>query len=133
MPQTIVHSAARVFYLSIAVHRLQKEMLKLEMAESFGLRLGFGLRIYELQFVASTERERRTSLGAHANPVNARRSGLCSIGFHRHGEAARVKGVNEGYIKLEEWFSTGTYDHWLGPAVERSQPETRNGISEPGG
>src|SRR5215469_2398781 len=77
MLQAIAQGEFGVFLAARAIHRLQEEVLKVQVLEA--LRLRAFLWKDELQFLARVQNERRARLGAHANPVDAGRRKLCAV------------------------------------------------------
>src|SRR5450759_1991284 len=73
MREAVPGCQARIARLLRAVHRLQKKMPEFQLRVAF--RLGAGLRIDQLQFVAARELDLRSGLRAHRQPQLARGRG----------------------------------------------------------
>ena len=81
------------------VHWLQQEML--EGRVFVACWVSTWLRKDEFQLVAATERQVRTCLGAHADPVNPRRGRLVLVCLDRDRKADVVERRDKGVIELQ--------------------------------
>src|SRR5689334_1538512 len=89
MLQAIVRGKLGVALALRAVHRLQKEMLKIQMLKALWLRAFLGIDKFE--FLPVCQDQRRASLGTHTNPIDARWWLLCAVGFNSNLKALLVQ------------------------------------------
>lgn len=92
-------------------------MLEVHAREARRISLGLTLRVDQLELVPMREHQFGIGLGAHANPVQARRGGLRAIGFHGNGEATRVQGRRERLVHLQQGLATGQHHIATGAAL----------------
>ena len=65
------------------------------------------LRINELELVSAVLFEVGAGLGADAKPVDSFRGWDCSVGLNGDFEFLRVKGLDQGRVKLQQGFAAG--------------------------
>src|SRR5687768_5961253 len=83
-----------------SVHRLEEEVLEIEMFVALGL--SALLREHELQLIPACEDESCTGFRAHANPVEARWRMSSAVCLDRDLEAFGVQRVDERLIELQQ-------------------------------
>ena len=121
----ILHRLRRMRGAQRTVHRLQKEIGKLEVFKVAGQ--GIELRIYQLEFVAFGYREGVAALGADTDPVYASRDSQRAIGFYCNGKAVRMDGIDQCRIELQYGFATGKYNVTMSRSIA---PRSCNGIGQ---
>ena len=80
-----------------------------------------GLRPHQLELLALALHPGRTGLGAHANPVNARRRRQAAIGFHGNLETLRVQRVNQVGVHLQQGLAAGQHHKAVGAVTRGPQ------------
>jgi hypothetical protein len=102
--KAVAHSALRVHVTTWTVHWLQEEMPKGQALKVPGRRAGLG--IYQLNLIARGLKEFSSSLGAHANPIDADRSRNRSVGFYCNFKMTPMQGINQAPVQLQQRFTT---------------------------
>lgn len=117
MVHAVIDGKSGVALLLDTIHGLQEEVLELELFEL----LGHGLRLREDQFKFRpvSQHEFGASLGAHADPVEASRSGLGSIGLDCNLKALGVQSVDRVLVQLKKGFAARAHDQRFPAAVNR--------------
>src|SRR5512146_1419515 len=118
MREAIVHGVGRIALARRTVHRLQEEVREFEPLVA--LRLCAGLGEYELELVAALERERRVSLRADADPVDAGGGRQCAVGLDRNPKAECVQRLQQRGVELQQ-----------GLAARAHHEATRRGVVRP--
>jgi hypothetical protein len=106
--EAVLNRQGSVGIPSGAVHRLQEEVLEIELLDLAGAKERLGKN--ELELVAAVQDEVRTCFGAYADPVDVARRFARTICFYRDLEITFVKGFDEFVIELEQGFTTRAYD-----------------------
>src|SRR5947209_2071069 len=106
MVETVAQGALRVLAHGRAIHGLQVEALEVKIFEE--VRQGSFLWEDQLQLVAVAQNQRRSSLGADADPVEALWRMLRAVRLDRNLETSRVQGIHEVLVELQERFATRT-------------------------
>src|SRR5436190_1427663 len=103
----------------VSVYRLERKMIKRQRFEALRLRLGFDLWVYELQLIPVDQPQRRVRLGAHTDPVDSPGCELGPVRLDRDLESARVEGVYQGVIELEQRLAAGADDERRSMGADR--------------
>lgn len=101
--QAVLQGGLRVGLEVRPIHGLEEKVPERKRLETLGL--SPGLRIHQLELVARLLDERRTALGADANPVDPGRDGERAVGLDGDFEAGGMQRVDERPIQLQEWFA----------------------------
>src|SRR5687768_2967144 len=80
MAEAVLHREPRIRLDLRPIHRLHKEVSKIELLEL--LRLRSRLRIDELELVSRMHDKIRTGLGTDTEPIDALRNCPRAVGFH---------------------------------------------------
>src|SRR5436190_16881253 len=124
MVETVAQGECGVLAHGWAIHWLQVEALEVKIFEE--VRHGAFLWEDQLQFVAVAQDERRSSLGADADPVEALWRVLRAVRLDRHLEPRRVQGIHEVLVELQERFATRTDNQGASPGRRRRRPLVRD-------
>ena len=109
------------------VHRLQEEMG--EPQPLVPARLRARLRVDQLELVSAGGQQRRTGLGTHAQPVDARGRHDRPVGLDRHLEADVVQRADQRSLQLEQRLAAGADDQ-APPRRIGGRPERRDRRSQ---
>lgn len=109
-------------------HRLHEKMREIEVL--VGMQILLRLRDDDFQFIAPMHDQLRAHFRADANPIDASRNRHRAIGFDGDLEAARVHGVDQGSIELQQGFAAGK-DNVLACSIG-ARPQAVDGLRECG-
>jgi hypothetical protein len=111
MRKAILHGQLRIALALKPIHRLKKEVLKVQVHESLGH--GSRLREHQLQLATAFQNDLGIGLWADANPVQAFGRRLGAIGFHGYFEPECVQRVDQRLVELQQRFATGADNEWF--------------------
>src|SRR5438105_12567591 len=106
MVETVAQGERGVLAHGRAIHWLQVEALEVKIFEE--VRHGPFLWEDQLQFVAVAQNQRRFSLGADTDPVEALWWVLRAVRLDRNLEPFRVQASHEVLVELQKRFATCT-------------------------
>jgi hypothetical protein len=122
----ILDCQAGILVCTIAVHRLEEEMIEIERLEFLRRRPGLG--VHELELIALPLNQLRPGLRADADPVYGIGGGPRPIGLDGHVEALLMKALYERLVQLEKRLASRTDDE---PCVTAfTSPGPGNRLSE---
>ena len=108
MIEAICQRKSRIQLAVGTIHGLQEKIPELQIFEH--LRLSAGLRIDQLQLVATPLLKPRAGLRADTYPIEVVRSGDGSVSLNGNFETARVQRVDHLLIELQQWLAAGAND-----------------------
>src|ERR1700688_529926 len=108
MLQAIAQRQTRVRFPRGTIHRLEKEILEIEVLIHFRRRTNLWEDKFE--FMPGSKLEFGLCFGTNADPVDVSACRLGSVGLNRNLKTNPMKGIDQGLVQLQERFAPGT-DH----------------------
>src|SRR5262249_6351000 len=117
------------------IHRLKQEVPEFHVHKSF--RLSLLLRVDELEFIPMSKDHWSIRFRAHTNPIQPRGRWLGAICLDGYLEALSVQRIDQGFVELEQWFTSRANDEAsarrvpIGPVCGNRPRQGMRGIELP--